>query len=316
MPDSQFSIAYFGLPLGAYLLARDGHELAFAAVPALPGPGRSRLRTRLGPRLLDALELGPALDADVERAWHRSDPRLLVSWFWPRRLPAEWLARPVFGGIGAHPSLLPRHRGPNPYYWAIDSGDLETGVTVHRLTAEFDRGAILATEALPVGERNAWQLARALDRPSLRLLRQTVAAFARGNPPEAREQDDRHATWAPEPEGEQLKVKWIWSTSRILQRIRALSPVPGLALEIRGRRLFVTAASATSDYPRALEPGEAATLPGPPGRVVIRTGDGAVVIDEASLNSETEEEPFSGSEVAALVAGEAMLEWQLPEGNG
>ena len=111
-------------------------------------------------------------------------------------------------------------------------------------------------------------------------------------------------------------MTWSWSTARILRRIRALSPVPGLALEIRGVRLFVTAASATTDYPRALEPGEAATLPGPPARVVIRTGDGALVIDEASLNSETETGPLSAPEVAALVAGDAMLEWQPPEGNG
>ncbi|HEY6557051.1 MAG TPA: formyltransferase family protein [Polyangiaceae bacterium] len=302
-------IAYFGLPLGAYLLARDGHDLVFAVLPALPSPGRARLARLLPNRVLDAAELGFELDSQIEAAWQTSAPQLLVSWFWPRRLPAAWLARPPLGGIGAHPSLLPRHRGPNPYFWAIDAGDAETGATVHRLTAEFDRGAILAVERLVIGQRNGWQLARALDRPSLRLLRETVAAFARGETPTERDQEERQATWAPEPEEEQLKVAWDWSTARILRRIRALSPVPGLALEIRGVRLFVTEASETNDYPRALYPGEAATLPGPPAaRVVIRTGDGALAIEQATVNAETDEGPFSGPEVAALVTGDAMLE--------
>src|SRR3954468_19887327 len=85
------------------------------------------------------------------------------------------------GGIGVHPSLLPRHRGPDPTYWAIASGDEVTGVTVHRIEADYDTGAILAQEPLRIDPAwNAWNLARALDRPSLRLLRATVARFARG----------------------------------------------------------------------------------------------------------------------------------------
>ncbi|HMJ11472.1 MAG TPA: hypothetical protein VK524_08685, partial [Polyangiaceae bacterium] len=62
----------------------------------------------------------------------------------------------------------------------------------------------------------------------------------------------------------------------------------------------------------------AATLPGPPARVVIRTGDGALSVEEATLNTDTDAEPapLTGAEVAALVTGAAMLEWQPPEGNG
>ncbi|HMJ10070.1 MAG TPA: formyltransferase family protein, partial [Polyangiaceae bacterium] len=299
MSNPHLTLAYFGLPLGAYLLARDGHEFSFTVLPALPGPGRRRLRHLLRERVLDAAVLGPALDQAVECAWAGAEPDLLVSWFWPRRLPEQWLIRPPLGAIGTHPSLLPRHRGPNPYYWAIDSGDLESGVTVHRLTAEFDRGAILASAKLAIGERNAWQLARALDRPSLQLMRETVAALARGEQRAGKEQNEALATWAPEPDTDELKVSWQWSTARVLRRIRALGPVPGLAIEIRGVRLFVTAGRAASEFPAALYPGEAATLPGPPAQVVIRTGDGALSIEEALLNTDTDADPapLTGAEV-------------------
>src|SRR6185436_17968339 len=107
-------------------------------------------------------------------------PDLLVSWFWTTRLPMALIEAARFGGIGAHPSLLPRHRGPDPTYWAIASGDVETGVTVHRIAEDYDTGAILAQERLAIDPHwNAWNLARALDRPSLRLLRATAARFAR-----------------------------------------------------------------------------------------------------------------------------------------
>lgn len=103
-----------------------------------------------------------------------------------------------------------------------------------------DEEIIETTERLAVGERDAWQLARALDRPSLAALRAVVAAFARGERPAAEPQDETLATWAPEPEGALSRVDWSWPSERVLRRIRALSPVPGLALELCGQAFFVT----------------------------------------------------------------------------
>ncbi len=310
---SGLALAFFGLPLAACLLHGDGHEIRFAVLPALePLPGARRLRRLLGAeRVLAAAELGDALDRSVEQRFLLASPDLLVSWFWPRRIPMAWLTGPPLGAIGAHPSLLPRHRGPNPFYWAIDAGDAHTGVSVHRLTERYDEGAVLARCELQIAERNAWQLARALDRPSLRLLRATVARLAAGDVLPESTQEAERASWAPEPTGDALKVSWTWSTERILRRIRALSPVPGLALEVRGIRLFVTRAAAAASYPAALYPGEAATLGAPPEQLVIRTGDGAISVARATLaptNDLTPEQELDGYQVAALVSAAAMVE--------
>jgi phosphoribosylglycinamide formyltransferase-1 len=63
----------------------------------------------------------------------------------------------AFGGrtINVHPSLLPRHGGRGMVGLAVHrsvlaSGDAETGVTVHEVTAELDAGPILEQERLPV----------------------------------------------------------------------------------------------------------------------------------------------------------------------
>jgi methionyl-tRNA formyltransferase len=294
-------IAYFGLPLGALMLAADGHRLGPVVLSPIAAPGRRRL-ARLAPDLLDAAEAADDFEPRVSEALVRERPDLLLSWFWTRKLPRNWLDLPGGGGIGVHPSLLPRHRGPNPYFWSIDAGDEQTGVTAHRLSGEYDTGRILASRHIPVGERDSWQLARALDRPSLALLRETALRLARGDAISETEQDEALATWAPEPSGAELKVDFGWTTERVLRRIRALSPTPGVALEVEGVPLFVTRAERADDYVAALLPGEAQFS----DSLLLRTSDGAVRVTRAFFPEAVENQEGEAAEAAeAADAAEA-----------
>ena len=292
-------IAYFGLPLGALLLASDGQQLVLSVLSPVEAPGRRRL-ARLGVDSIDTLASEEPFELEVDRRLAATPPDLLVSWFWTRRLPERWLRAARLGAIGAHPSLLPRHRGPNPYFWTIDSGDELAGVTIHRLNAEYDTGVMLARHAIPVGSRDAWQLARALDRPALSVLRSVVGSMARGEPLTETPQDDAQAqaTWAPEPSGDQLRVDFGWTTERILRRIRALSPTPGLALEVAGVPLFVTRAEPAprAAIVEALLPGEADLR----SALLLRTGDGAVRVSGAYFPDQDASETTSAAVLARL----------------
>jgi methionyl-tRNA formyltransferase len=302
---SGFRIAFFGLPLAACLLSEDGHDVCFAVLAPIAGPpGRRRLARKIGEeRVIEAGMAGDALETIIDQRLSMCRPDLLVSWFWTRKLPARWLRTARLGGVGVHPSLLPRHRGPDPYFWAIDTGDVISGVTLHQLTPEYDDGHILLQATLATEGRNAWQLARALDRPSLRVLREGVSRMAGRRALTPTPQRPEQATWAPSPEGPLLRVTWSWPTERVLRRIRALSPEPGLALELAGVKLFVTAAEETSAFARALEPGEAGVEGAPPFRAVIRTGDGAIAVTGAVLaEGEDPVRPeLDASAVAAIV---------------
>ena len=259
--------------------------------------------------MVDLLDDNSGYERHVDTLFDDLPVDLIVSWYFTRRIEERWLTRAPLGAIGAHPSLLPRHRGPNPFFWAIDAGDEETGVSVHALDPTYDTGPVLAQSRMRLGEMNSWQLARALDRPSLRLLREVVGNFAEVGFRAAVTQNSESVTWAPEPTGEQVRVDWNWPTERILRRIRALSPVPGLALELNGLRFFVTRAAPAWDFPRALEPGEACLAE----RLLLRTGDGAVTVEGAELGGEAEaaqsapaleqpsESTLSGAELVALL---------------
>ncbi len=303
-------IAYFGLPLAALLLLEDGHELTSVVLSPVDAPGRRRLGRRLAPSVpwLDARAHTPEqIEALIDATLRDTAPELLVSWFWTRQLQARWLAVPPLGAIGVHPSLLPRHRGPDPYYAAIDAGDQETGVTVHVLEPTYDTGAILAQRRLAVGERNAWQLARALDRPSLGALRELLSSWAHGRAPAPRPQEESLATWAPAPNGAQLQLDWSWDTARMLRRIRALTPLPGVSLEIDSVVFSVTRASACPLTPElaAIEPGEAWVGE----EVILRTVDGGLRVESAELpppDPITEDEEGGEEDGAVLVSGREL----------
>lgn len=71
----------------------------------------------------------------------------------PWRLPASLLALPPHGFLNLHPSLLPAYRGPHPLFWTFRDGAQETGVTLHYMNEELDRGdiALQAPLFLPDG---------------------------------------------------------------------------------------------------------------------------------------------------------------------
>ncbi|WP_394824131.1 methionyl-tRNA formyltransferase [Pendulispora albinea] len=224
-------------------------------------------------------------------------PDLVVSWFWTNRIPRPIFEAAPFGGLNVHPSLLPRHRGADPYFWTIDSGDPITGVTAHRIDEHYDTGAIYAQREMPVDPSwSAWTLARKLDRPSLALLRETVARFARGEPPTAVPQDESRATDAPAPSDDDLVVQWKDTSDRIARRIRAASPWPGMWAEIGHHPVLITRAEPTDDVPRALMPTEAAVVN---GSVVVRTGDrGLRLISGRDVDTDLE---LGTKELASLI---------------
>ncbi len=297
-------IAFFGLPLAALLLAGDGHDIVHAAICRAGALGTRRLRKRIGAsRVVVKPNLGT--DAAAKRV-EAAAPDLVVSWFWTTRIPPRIVAAAPLGGFGVHPSLLPRHRGPDPYFWAVDTGDAETGVTAHRLAADYDTGAMLGQRALAIDPSwSAWRLAKRLDRPSLALLRETARAFAAGTPPREIPQDEARATLAPEPDDLLLELRWTWPTERIARRVRAASPWPGAVTALGGEDLVLTRVAPVSDFPRALTVGECAVVR---GRAVVRTQDGALALLEGRGDDDA---PLDADALAELVSGMAKAQTVL-----
>ena len=115
------------------------------------------------------------------------------------RVSQEALAAATLGGIGYHPSLLPRHRGIAAVEWTIREGDPIAGGTVYHLADQMDAGAIAAQDWVFVknGEtaRQLWE--RALAPLGQKLLADVIDYAKVHKALPSRPQDEQFATRAP-----------------------------------------------------------------------------------------------------------------------
>ena len=138
------------------------------------------------PKLVVASEIGPDTD-------------LIITAHSPARIGKDALAAAKFGGIGYHPSLLPRHRGKAAVEWTIKEGDPIAGGTIYHLADVMDAGAIAAQDWCFVkkGEtaRELWE--RALAPLGLKLLADVIDYVKVHKALPSKVQDEQFATLAP-----------------------------------------------------------------------------------------------------------------------
>ena len=80
--------------------------------------------------------------------------------------------------INLHPSLLPKYKGLNAVQQALESGDDETGATVHFVTEELDSGAIIKQQQVPILPGDTVEsLQRAIQQAEHTLLPLVINAF-------------------------------------------------------------------------------------------------------------------------------------------
>lgn len=170
-----------GLDVAKVVVADAEDRLAAAARAA-----GIEVTVQADPKLVVASEIAPGTDLIVTAHSHA-------------RIGSKALAAAKLGGIGYHPSLLPRHRGIAAVEWTIKQGDPIAGGTVYHLAERMDAGAIAAQDWCFVkkGEtaRELWE--RALAPLGLRLLAEVIDYAKQHGTLPAKPQDEQFATQAP-----------------------------------------------------------------------------------------------------------------------
>ena len=87
---------------------------------------------------------------EFKKALLKLNPDIILVGSWGERISKEIYDIPKIASINAHPSLLPKYRGPNPYYWVIKNQEQTTGVSFHLIDNDYDTGAILAQEEIKI----------------------------------------------------------------------------------------------------------------------------------------------------------------------
>jgi methionyl-tRNA formyltransferase len=154
-------------------------------------------------------------------------PDLITVAAYGQILPQNILDLPRFGCLNVHTSLLPRYRGAAPIQWAILNGDPETGVTIMKMDAGLDTGAILSQAKTPIHpEDNSETLHDRLARLGAELLVQTIPEYVAGRIP-SRDQPAEGVSYASKIKKQDGHIDWTQPARTISNRVRGLMPWPG-----------------------------------------------------------------------------------------
>jgi methionyl-tRNA formyltransferase len=194
-------------------------------------------------------------------------PDLLVVVAFGTILPKGLLEVPRAGAINLHASLLPEYRGASPVQRTLWDGRAWTGVTTMFIDEGLDTGDLILQRLIAVRpEDDAASLLARLAEAGAPLLVESVLLAHAGRAPRTR-QDRGAGSYARRLRKEDGVIDWAPDALTVWNRQRAMTPWPGAATMLRGRRVLVT-----RSWPEhALPPGR------PPGSVLETRGDGVVV---------------------------------------
>jgi len=287
----------FGVPT-LRSLAAGGHRIeAVVTQPDAPS-GRGR---KLAPTAIKscALELGLEV-LDPPKVNERSlveqlasiEPEAIVVVAYGQILKKRLLELPRLGCFNLHASLLPKYRGVAPINWALINGEQITGVTVIKMDAGIDTGAMVAQKALGVDpEETAGELHDRLAALGAELVPGVLSRLSRGEV-ELFKQPSDEASYARKLAKEDGIVDWTRDALSVHNLIRGVTPWPGATTRYGGLGLRVLRSSVADLLARPVKPGTVLGV-GEKNGILVCTGRGAVEL----LNVQPESKrPMSGAD--------------------
>ena len=213
---------------------------------------------------------------------------LAVVTSYSQKFSQELLNTTKDGFVNVHPSLLPEYRGPNPYTHVILNDEIQTGVTIHKMDANFDTGDILVQNAISILKNETMgTLFNKLNRLSADLLIHFLGVYEQAGMPQGVSQDklNKPKYYASKiiPETKQVAIDWTRSAYELERFIRALNPFLPATTSYKGYSIKVFSAEIES-MPKNLKKdiGLVCRL----GKTIdIITGDGILKIKTLQMGS-------------------------------
>ncbi len=293
----------FAVPTLVEIVGR-GHDVSavYTRAPKPAGRGMElmpsaveREARRLGLSVLTPATLRPAEAAAAMQA-HGAQAAVVVAY--GLILPQPILDAFPLGAFNLHASLLPRWRGAAPINRAIMSGDHETGVTVMKMDAGLDTGAMGMAERVTIGaDMTAGDLHDQLAVLGADLMARALGAIERSSLTFT-PQPETGVTYAAKIDKVETRIDWSKPWREVHDHVRGLSPFPGAWFTVAGEAAPVRIKALRTTR------GEGH---GPPGtllddRLTVACGEGAVRIlqlQRAGRQAMKADEFLRGSSVAA-----------------
>ena len=261
------------------------HELiaVVSNPPKRIGRGRSLSHTPVGKFAQDnkipLIESQDLRSDELKNELHilRPDVFIVVAF---KILPNPIIDIPKYGSLNLHASLLPKYRGAGPIQWALMNGDKKTGVTIFQIKPKVDTGDILLQKEVDIlNDDNMLSLGNRLCEYGAHMMIEVLNNIEAEGKVNGIRQDPKLATPAPKIRKNMTEIDWKWTSRKIHNWVRGLTPFPGMSTNYKGKRLRVFD---TSIQPGVnLSPGTIIEAEG--NRLIIATVDGALRIHELQI---------------------------------
>ena len=137
-------------------------------------------------------------DSDFVITLKQCMPDLMIVATFDKKIPSDVIQIPRLGAINIHSSFLPAYRGACPEFWVMRNGAQETGVSIHLLNEEFDKGDIIVQGKVPISPRDTvGVLLYRIASTSSKLLIQVLTECKKGNVLTGVSQNEQDASNAP-----------------------------------------------------------------------------------------------------------------------
>lgn len=305
-------------------LHEEGHDVAGVVLRTRPtGSALAQAAAAIGaPVFQPADASAPEFLVSVAAA----GPELILSVAYDQILRGSVLTRPPRGCVNFHAGKLPAYRGRNVVNWAIINGEVEIGVTAHRMDEGIDSGAILMQRVVPI----AWTDTYA------EVLRNVVGVMPGLVADTVRGLESGALIAEPQPAGAGMYYggripgdEWLdWGdTSRDLyNKVRGITrPGPGARTLLLDQPVVIWRAEYDPSWPRYRATAGEVVGRCASGAVVVKTGDSTLLVHEAQTGGQPAGPPGwrlgtrlglnAGAALAALAARLSGLEQRLDQGR-
>ena len=158
---------------------------------------------------------------------------------WGEKFSQKTINTPRLATINCHPSMLPKHRGPNPYMSAIVNGEDTTGVSFHLMDEGYDTGAILLQKEVPILFSDTGYTLKLRCAQTARFsITEILTGVENGNlNPEPQNESD--ASYYPRITNKDIYIDFSMDATDIYNKVRGFNPWADCYLRVRGQFLKI-----------------------------------------------------------------------------
>lgn len=200
------------------------------------------------------------LSAQIDEIAAKSNADYIFTMTFPWKIPADILKKHPHKFYNFHYGLLPEMRGADPVFESLRSQAPETGITVHAIGNEIDKGNIILKKQIPVNQNMTHGiLCTNLSWLSVNILQELLVLLQ--NNVKGTGQDENNARYYKRPNAADVCISWQKQDAKTIEALsRACNPWnKGAYTQWNGNTIRVVEARIIDEVP---------DIPYPPGTIL------------------------------------------------